>query len=147
MPNESLISVPPNVNDPVVLRRFLLRLVEQLDIVIGNRTGKENKYVKQQSLIDEASKLEEDIKKAQGELNKSLELASQLNDRVLKAIEAEIGEINVKDEEQDSAIAAIQVVDNDQDLRLDALENAGYIADAPSDGNTYGRKDGSWEIV
>jgi len=147
MPNESIISVPPNVTDPVVLRRFLLRLVEQLDIVIGNRTGEENKYVKQQSLIDEANKLEEDIKKAQAELNRSLELVSQLNDRVTKKLEADIEEINIKDAEQDDAITAIQVVDNNQDLRLDSLESAGYIADAPSDGNTYGRKDGSWEIV
>lgn len=147
MSNESIISVPPNVTDPVVLRRFLLRLVEQLDIVIGNRTGEENKYVKQQSLIDEANKLEEDIKKAQAELNRSLELVSQLNDRVTKKLEADIEEINVKDADQDAAILAIQVVDDDQDLRLDALESAGYIADAPSDGNTYGRKDGSWEIV
>ncbi len=35
--NETLISVPATVEDPLALRKFLLRLVEKLDIVLGYR--------------------------------------------------------------------------------------------------------------
>ena len=38
MADDSFIAVPPNVStDPVALRRFLLRLIEQLDVAFGNR--------------------------------------------------------------------------------------------------------------
>lgn len=58
MPNQSIIAVPPNVDEPVILRRFLSLLVEQLDIVEGKRTGAENAYVEQDQLsgvTDEAT--------------------------------------------------------------------------------------------
>lgn len=37
MPNETIAAVPANVNEPVVLKRFLDRLIERLDIVLGLR--------------------------------------------------------------------------------------------------------------
>lgn len=37
MPNETIAAVPANVTEPVVLKRFLDRLIEKLDIVIGYR--------------------------------------------------------------------------------------------------------------
>lgn len=39
MPNESLIAVPVDVAEPFVLKRFLTRLIEELDIVLGYRGG------------------------------------------------------------------------------------------------------------
>ena len=41
MTNQSLIAVPPNVTEPVVLQRFILRLVEELDILLGFRGTQE----------------------------------------------------------------------------------------------------------
>lgn len=37
MANQTLVQVPPNVGEVEVLKRFLRRLVEELDIVLGNR--------------------------------------------------------------------------------------------------------------
>ena len=37
MTNESIIAVPPNVDNPIVLRKFLSTLVERLDTVLGFR--------------------------------------------------------------------------------------------------------------
>ena len=37
MSNESIAAIPPDVTQPEVLRRFLLRLVEELDLVLGFR--------------------------------------------------------------------------------------------------------------
>ena len=37
MSNESIASIPADVSDPQVLRRFLLHLVEELDLVLGFR--------------------------------------------------------------------------------------------------------------
>lgn len=48
MANESIISVPPSLDDPITLRRFLAQLVEKIDIVIGTRGNDE--YVKQSEL-------------------------------------------------------------------------------------------------
>jgi len=35
--NVTFMEVPPNVDDPLILRRFLLQLLENLDIAFGNR--------------------------------------------------------------------------------------------------------------
>lgn len=37
MPNSTFIQVPSDLSDPIVLRRFLLVLIQQLDIAFGNR--------------------------------------------------------------------------------------------------------------
>jgi len=50
MANQSIISLPPDIEDPVVLKRFLARLVEQLDIVFGNKSGPQRQYVDQAQL-------------------------------------------------------------------------------------------------
>jgi len=50
MANQSIISLPPDIEDPVVLKRFLARLVEQLDIVFGNKAGPQRQYVNQSQL-------------------------------------------------------------------------------------------------
>ena len=37
MANETIAQVPTDVTDPVILKRFLSRLVERLDITLGFR--------------------------------------------------------------------------------------------------------------
>ncbi|RKY53161.1 MAG: hypothetical protein DRP93_07020 [Candidatus Neomarinimicrobiota bacterium] len=49
MPNESIIAVPIDVAEPVQLRRFINKLVEELDLVLGYRG--QNKYVASSDLI------------------------------------------------------------------------------------------------
>ena len=55
MANQSIISLPPDIEDPVVLKRFLARLVEQLDIVFGNKAGPQRQYVDQDQLNKQTS--------------------------------------------------------------------------------------------
>jgi len=50
MPNQTIASVPPNVEEPIVLKRFLLRLIEELDIVLGYRG--DSSYVSQSQLVN-----------------------------------------------------------------------------------------------
>lgn len=76
MANHSLISVPPNVADPVVLQRFLARLVEQVDIVLGNRAGPATQYIDQQTLINTANDLILQLTEAKEELEKTIVEAS-----------------------------------------------------------------------
>lgn len=144
MPNQSLISVPPNIADPVVLQRFLSRLVEQLDVVLGHRGSSNLKYVNQEELSEQTTELtrllQDYFEQTLAVLNNDDELSTEeLNDRLTN--------IELLNTEQDDRLDAIDIVNNTQNTRLNNLEGAGYITDAPSDGNTYGRKDGAWVII
>ncbi len=80
MANESFIAVPAELDNPIVLRRFLSRLVEQLDVVFGNRGGESTSYVEQRALIDSATSL-----------SAALELAQSTLDSTIKALEDTLG--------------------------------------------------------
>lgn len=73
MANQSFQSVPPNVEDPVVLRRFLARLLEQLDIAFGNRGGMDSSYVEQRALIESANSLTSQLERAQATLDQAIQ--------------------------------------------------------------------------
>ena len=92
MSNQSLVSVPPNVEDPTVLRRFLSRLVEQLDIVLGNRAGPNEQYVSQEQLVDQAIELAKRLQEAQIALDLVIERLENTDEviveELLKRIEA-----------------------------------------------------------
>jgi len=53
MVNQSLISLPPNLGDEVVLRRTLSAIIEVLDIAVGNKQGKNSLFTEQQKLLDQ----------------------------------------------------------------------------------------------
>lgn len=57
MSKQSLSAVPPDVARPEVLKRFLSRLIEELDIVLGFRGTGKDKYVSQQELNSAAETL------------------------------------------------------------------------------------------
>lgn len=57
MSKQSLSAVPPNVANPEVLKRFLSRLIEELDVVLGFRGTGKDKYVSQQELTSAAETL------------------------------------------------------------------------------------------
>ncbi len=87
MANESFLSVPPNVEDPTVLRRFLSRLVEQVDISYGNRSGKDTSFVEQQQLNEQSEELLEQLAEAKVELESSISIVS---DAIADIIQPEV---------------------------------------------------------
>jgi len=94
MSNESIIQVPPNVEEPIVLQRFLLRLVEELDIVLGKRAaGTNDQYVAQKQLLDSAAVLETAIADAQERLAEATSLLEQNIDNTQEDLSDEIDAI------------------------------------------------------
>jgi len=147
MANQSLVAVPPNVEEPVVLQRFLSRLVEQLDVVLGNRSGPNDQYVSQQELINSAEALAELLRTAQDSLEQALLRLDNVDELIVEELTKRIIAVEEKNVEQDGRLNDIDTLNTTQDGRLTDLESAGYLTDAPSDGNTYGRKDGAWVIT
>jgi len=99
MSKQSLSAVPPDIAKPEVLKRFLTRLLEQLDTILGLRGTGQEKYVSQQDLASAAetlsslqSELSTSVRRFQ-QLRKDLEVlnlsADQVLDRV-KALELEL---------------------------------------------------------
>lgn len=76
MANESIIQVPPDVAEPLVLQRFLLRLVEKLDIVLGAREGTDSQYVAQKELLAAADELQVAIDESTATFNATIQLSS-----------------------------------------------------------------------
>ena len=140
MTNESLVSLPPNIEDPVVLRRFLARLVEQLDVILGKRSNPKQEYADQEQLLALSNELTEELKNAKD----TLENAISDTDALTKE---ELIKLVSKNKEVVNKLDAITLVNNNQTDRLTSLEQAGYVTDAPSDGNSYARKDGAWVII
>lgn len=63
MANESVVSLPPNVEDPLVLRRVLARIIEALDVATGARSSTTLKeYVSKKELTTISESIEADIK-------------------------------------------------------------------------------------
>lgn len=147
MANQSLISVPPNVEDSLVLQRFLSRLVEQLDIVLGNRAGPAAQYVNQEDLLNQTAELEKLLQNAQEILEQALLKLIDTSETFTEEQTTRIDAVEQKNIEQDGRLNDIDIINTTQNGRLTSLENAGYITDAPSDGNIYGRKDGAWVII
>jgi len=147
MANESLISVPPDLEDPIVLRRFLARLVEQLDIVLGNRAGPTKQYTDQEELAEVSKELTNALALAVTELETALALVNELTEEEASALTNRVAAVEEKNSQQDTRLDDIELLDSQQDTRLDNIEAAGYITDAPSDGSSYARKDGAWVII
>mgnify|MGYP003632700955 CR=1 FL=1 len=114
MSNESIIQVPPNVGEPIVLQRFLLRLVEELDILLGKRASSTNdEYVTQQELIAIGSKLTIAIALAQEELYAATLIIEEAADNAST--------------DADTEIANIKVEQVQQNTRLDVLDNLSWF--------------------
>jgi hypothetical protein len=89
MANQSLVAVPPNVEEPVVLQRFLSRLVEQLDVVLGNRAGPKEQYVAQVQLEDTTQELLTRLEEATALLQEAInKTESTINDEIMTLIQA-----------------------------------------------------------
>lgn len=148
MANQSIIAVPPNLEEPVVLRRFLARLVEQLDVVTGNRAGPQQQYIDQEQLLDTSKDLTIALEQAKENLEYALSQVESLSAEELAALGSRIGSNENELLIQSGRLDNIDILNNQQDSRLVSLEAITHLPDAPSDGKVYGRKDNTWvEIV
>jgi len=114
MSNESIIQVPPNVDEPIVLQRFLLRLVEELDILLGKRASATNdEYVAQRDLIAIGVELTDAIALAKEQLDAATLLLEEAADNARTDLDEELE--NIQNEQ-------VQ-----QNTRLDALDNFAWL--------------------
>ncbi len=61
MANQSLVSLPTDLSDEVVLRRVLSLIIEQLDIALGNKEGATNVFSRQEAIIEELTKANDEL--------------------------------------------------------------------------------------
>lgn len=137
MINESLLQVPASVEDSAVLKRFLDRLVERLDIVLGYRG--DNPYAASSDLESavgaitaETQQLAELISKEAESLNEQLailveELKEQLKQLVdllarVDLLEGQVSDILLELASIDTRLDALETGFASVDGRLDALE-------------------------
>lgn len=127
--NESIVAIPPNVEEPQVLTRFLQRLVEELDLVLGFRG--DDALVKQSQLTSAASDVAataattlSGVALALEELTEvvsTLEVAAEESvtdiDEELVAIKTRLDDLEVW-----QASATLELADHE--ARITALENA-----------------------
>lgn len=148
MINESLCQVPASVDDPDVLKRFLDRLVERLDIVLGYRG--DNPYAATSdletavlALNTETEQLTEQLGTETESLNQQLlllvaQLQEQLQQLVdllarVENLETEVSDILLDLVSLDARIDALETGFASVDGRLDALEASVVGLDARLD--------------
>lgn len=162
MANQTLAVVPPDVAEPIVLRRFLSRLVEQLDVLVGNRASEPGRLIGQDQVLEASQDLIRDIEQARALLERALSEVDDLPANValdllnrMDAIENNftsydnrLDAVEVKNGVQDNRLEANELSLADLDSRLTVLEDADFVPEAPNDGKLYGRKGVAWvEIV
>lgn len=111
MSNQTLLQVPTEVSDPETLKRFLDRLVERLDIILGYRgdtqyATEEQLTTLQQSVLEQSAETVQVVENAQfqidqqiqillGELSTQLEHIQELVGRV-DQLETDVSDINLE---------------------------------------------------
>jgi len=88
MTNQSLLSVPPNVAEPLVLQRFLMRLLEQVDIISGNRAAAE--YAEQEQLLAATQALIKRLQVAEATLEDLIALANELAEQAVDTLQFQV---------------------------------------------------------
>lgn len=106
MGNQSFIAVPPNLEDATVLRRFLSKLVERVDIIAGNRAS--SAYAEESDLLKAADLLKTQLEEATSELSAALESIELLDDSTIEDILLQIQAENTKNSEQDTRLDNLQ---------------------------------------
>lgn len=146
MANQSLVALPPDLEDPLVLKRFLARLVEQLDIVLGNKSDLRVQSVNQKELVELSKQLTKTLKKAEATLEQTLEQTKSINEKDLDELANKVSSATGKNNQQDTRLNSIETLNSQQSNRLNAIEG-NYLVDAPSNGNKYVRQNGAWVII
>ena len=127
MANQSLISVPPNVEEPVVLQRFLSRLVEQLDVVLGNRAGPSDQYVSQEELLAQAEELNKLLQDAQLSLEQALERLELIDEVTFEELSKRISALEQELEAVKAAVAENFVQAGYGGIGVNATVNIGAV--------------------
>jgi len=86
MPNQTIASVPANVEEPTVLKRFLLRLIEELDIVLGYRG--DSSYVSQSQLTSATAPLEVTLSSVSEQATANLASISDIEEQAQTTLDA-----------------------------------------------------------
>ncbi len=125
MSNQSILSIPPNLDDPIVLRRFLSTLTARVDQIVGNRDPASEYALKSDTATNNAvSDLLDSLNLTDtslGELTEQLSTFISDNTAAIEALQAEL----------DTLIAVVST-------KLD---------EAPIDGNMYVRKNAAWVVL
>ncbi len=125
MSNQSILSIPPNLDDPIVLRRFLSTLTARVDQIAGNRDPASEYALKSDTATNNAvSDLLDSLNLTDtslGELTEQLSTFISDNTAAIEALQAEL----------DTLIAVVST-------KLD---------EAPIDGNMYVRKNAAWVVL
>lgn len=123
MINESLFQVPASVEDPAVLKRFLDRLVERLDIVLGYRG--DNPYTATSDLTNAVAKLAQEAELVTSQFTAEVEnlnqqlltLIAQLEEQLqqliglldrVEALEVEVSDILLELANLDARLATLE---------------------------------------
>lgn len=106
--NASLISIPPNVDDPTVLRRVLTRITEQLDTVYGSRTSEDSAYVPQAQLTNSFNTLQQELAKAQQTNDEDLSAAVAKIQEQIEAINEQIQQLEQQIQQLDQRVGDLE---------------------------------------
>ena len=147
MDNQSIVAIPPDLEDPIVLRRFLARLVEQIDVVLGNKSDPSKDRVDQEQLAKASKQLSELLKRAEATLERTVELTKEITEKDINELTDKVASNNLRNNQQDDRLDSIESLNGQQNIRLNDIENAGYITEAPIDGSKYVRRNGAWEVL
>ena len=126
MANQSLVSIPPDLEDPIVLRRFLARLVEQLDIVLGNRAGPSQQYIDQSQLLSVNNELILAIEKAKIALEQSIDLTNETRAANPDEFTQRLQSVEDKNSEQDTTL-------DTYGTKLDTIEDGATTDQTPAE--------------
>lgn len=126
--NESIVAIPPNVEEPLVLKRFLQRLIEELDQVLGFRG--DNPLVRQSELNTATTSV---TNQAQTTLAGVAELLATLEAQVQEltaavedgstGVQDQIDSIKVRLDDLEAWRVTAQLELDDHEIRITALEN------------------------
>jgi len=126
--NESLVAIPPDVAEPEVLRRFLLRLVEELDSVLGFRG---NDSLVRQSDLSQTSEGLDSARVTLSSLSEDLTTLSDLVREITEesevgadSLQAQISDLESRLSSAESTIVSHTAELADHETRIAALEAA-----------------------
>lgn len=126
--NESIVAIPPNVEEPLVLKRFLQRLVEELDQVLGFRG--DDALVRQSELNSATSSVTQSAETTLAGVAEALvtvqEQVAQLTATVedgSTGVQSQIDDIKVRLDDLEAWMVTAQAELDDHEIRITALEN------------------------
>lgn len=126
--NESIVAIPPNVEEPLVLKRFLQRLVEELDQVLGFRG--DDALVRQSELNSATSSVTQSAETTLAGVAEALvtvqEQVAQLTATVedgSTGVQSQIDDIKVRLDDLEAWMVTAQLELDDHEIRITALEN------------------------